>query len=98
MSIAPIPLPTDGWSLSFYDFVRSRQHIRRNRQIDLLGGFEIDDELELHRLLDGEIRRLGTFENFVHVVCGASETLSIVGRVGHKATSLYAPNILAHRS
>ena len=28
------------------DFIRSRQHIRRNRQADLLGGFEVDHELE----------------------------------------------------
>ena len=27
--------------------VRPRQHVRRNRQADLLGGFQIDDELEL---------------------------------------------------
>jgi hypothetical protein len=33
-------------SLSFYDPVRSRQHIRRNRQADLLGGFQIDHKLE----------------------------------------------------
>jgi len=31
--------------------IRPRQHIRRNRQADLFGRFEIDDELELFRLL-----------------------------------------------
>jgi hypothetical protein len=35
----------------FDHFVRSRQHIRRNREADQLGRFEIDDELKLHRLL-----------------------------------------------
>ena len=35
------------------DFIRPRQHVRRNRQADLLGGFEIDDELKLLRLLTG---------------------------------------------
>src|SRR6266576_6739399 len=29
------------------DFVRPRQHIRRNFQADLLRGFQIDDELKL---------------------------------------------------
>ena len=29
------------------DFIRPRQHIRRNRQADLLGGFQIYDEIEL---------------------------------------------------
>ena len=45
-----------------------RHHIRRNREIDLLRSFQIDDELELRRLLDGQIDGLGTFENFIHVV------------------------------
>jgi hypothetical protein len=31
----------------------SHQHIRRNRQADLLRRFQIDDELKLDRLLDG---------------------------------------------
>src|SRR5262249_62018864 len=35
--------------------IRPCQHIRRNRQADLLGGFQIDDELELLRLLHPEI-------------------------------------------
>ena len=47
------------------DFIRPRQHVRRNRQADLLGGFEIDDELELRRLLDGKIGGLGAFQNLV---------------------------------
>ena len=36
---------------SLNDFVRPRQHVRRNRQADLFRGFEVDDELELRRLL-----------------------------------------------
>ena len=47
--------------------VRSRQHIRRNREADLLGGFEINDQLEFSRLLDRQIGRLGALENFVHI-------------------------------
>ena len=33
------------------DFIRPRQHVGRNRQADLLRRFQIDDELELRRLL-----------------------------------------------
>ena len=51
------------------DFIRSRQHIRRNRQADLLGGFEIDHELKLLRLLHWKIGGLGAFQDFVHVIC-----------------------------
>ena len=47
--------------MSFNHFIRSRQHVRRNRQADLLGCFQIDDELELRRLLDGKIGGLGAF-------------------------------------
>ena len=53
--------------LSFYDFIRSRQHIRRNRQADLLRRFQIDHQLKLGRLLDEQVSRLGAFEDFVHV-------------------------------
>ena len=39
--------------LRFNHLIRSHQHIRRDRQADLLSGFQIDDELKLHWLLDG---------------------------------------------
>ena len=32
--------------------IRSRQHVGRNREADLFGGFEVDHQLELGRLLD----------------------------------------------
>ena len=35
--------------------IRPHQHIRWNRQADLLGRYQIDDELEPHRLLDGQV-------------------------------------------
>src|SRR4030095_10229484 len=41
--------------------IRSRQYVRRNRQGDLLGSFQIDDELKILRLLDGKIGGLSTF-------------------------------------
>ena len=50
----------------FDDFVRPHQHVGWYREADLLRGFQIDDELELLRLLDGQIRRLSPFENLVH--------------------------------
>jgi hypothetical protein len=41
--------------------IRPRQHVRRNREADLLGRFEIDDQLEFRRLFDGKIGWLCTF-------------------------------------
>jgi hypothetical protein len=50
MTFFALPLDTRHSALvSFDHLVRSRQHIRRNRQADLLRSFEIDDELELLR-------------------------------------------------
>ena len=54
--------------------IRSRQHVRRNRQADLLGGLQIDHQLELGRLLDRQVGRLGAFQDFVHVGGGAPVT------------------------
>jgi hypothetical protein len=41
--------------------IRSRQHVRRNRQADLLSRLQIDDELKLSRLFDSYISRLSPF-------------------------------------
>ena len=35
------------------DSIRSVKNLRRNREVDLLRGLEIDHQLELHRLLYG---------------------------------------------
>ena len=42
-------------------FIRPRQHVRRNRQADLLGRFQIDDELELLGCSTGKISGLSAF-------------------------------------
>jgi hypothetical protein len=42
-----------GFLASLDHLIRPHQHIRRDREADLLGRFQIDDQLELHRLLDG---------------------------------------------
>jgi hypothetical protein len=46
--------------------IRSRQHVWGNGQADLLGGFEIDDELEFRWLLDGKICGLSSFQDLVY--------------------------------
>ena len=54
--------------------IRPRQHIRRNRQADLLRGFQIDDELELLRLLHWQVGGLGAFQDLVYIRSGAPVT------------------------
>jgi hypothetical protein len=43
------------------NFVCPREHSRRDRQSNLLRRLQIDDELELRRLLDWQIGGLGPF-------------------------------------
>ena len=66
--------------LSSFDHpIRPRQHIRRNCQADLLGGFEIDHKFEFGRPLDGQVGGLGAFQDLVYVNSRASETLVFIG-------------------
>ena len=65
-------------------FVRPRQHIRRNRQADLLGGFQIDDKLEFRRLLHREIGGLSAFKDLVHIGSGAPVQVGIAHAVAHE--------------
>ena len=53
--------------------IRPREHIRWNRQADLLRRLQVDDELELYRLLHGEIGGLSAFQDLVHVGGRTSE-------------------------
>ena len=75
-------------ALSFDNPVRPRQHIWWNRQADLLGGFQIDHQLELRRLLHGEIRGLGAFEDLVHIRGGAPIQIGNARRITHKPANV----------
>src|SRR5262245_9317500 len=56
---------TRPFSLNY--LVRSCQHVGRYYEIDLFSCLQIDDELKFRGLLDGEIRRLGAFQDLVDV-------------------------------
>ena len=56
--------------------VRPRQHVRRNRQADLLGSLQVDDQLELRGLLHREIGGLGAFEDFINEGCRAPPVIT----------------------
>src|ERR1051325_5823700 len=51
----------------FDNFVGPRQHVRWNRQTDLFGGFQIDNQFKLGRLLYRQVGGLCAFEDFVHI-------------------------------
>src|SRR5437867_5754796 len=74
------------WSLD--DLVRPREHGWRDRQAEGLGSLEVKDQLELGRLLDGEVGGLGALENLVHEDGGAAEEIREVSAVTDESTSL----------
>ena len=76
--------------------VRSRQHIRRNRQADLLGRLEIDHELEFRGLFDRNVGWLGAFQNLVNVKwqCGGNGRYSW----GHRTLNPQHPQPPGHRT
>src|ERR1041385_7286225 len=75
-----------------------RQHLLWNRHADLFGSFEIDHQLKFRRLLNGEIRGLGSLEDFVYVDSYAPVALRRVRprseerRVGKECRSRWSPD------
>jgi hypothetical protein len=51
----------------FDDLIRPRQHRCRDRQTQGLGGLEVDNQVELGRLFDGEVGWLGALQNPIDV-------------------------------
>src|SRR5215831_20013143 len=71
-------------SSSLDDFVGSDHQRLWNGQPKCLGGVEVDHQLELGGLLDGEIGRCGAFENLVDEVRGAATDFAKVSAVRHE--------------
>src|SRR5262249_55962599 len=59
---------------SFDHLVGARQECLRDRKAECLGGLEIDDQLDLHLLLDRQIGWLFTLEN----ATGVKSDLSVL--------------------
>jgi hypothetical protein len=79
------PLLHAGLSRRILDYpIRPHQHVGRNRQADLLGCFQVDDQLELRRLLHREIGWFGTFKNLVHIRSRPPEQIINARPIGHK--------------
>ena len=80
-----------------YDLVRPVKYGLRNRQTDLLCRLEIDHQLELRRLLDGQIGRLGSLQYSVYVICDAPVAVRDVRPGGHEPTGIYIFSVVVHR-
>jgi hypothetical protein len=71
--------------------VGTQKNSRWNFQTDGLRRLEIDDEVELRRLLHGQISRLGAFENSIHVLSRAAKLTIPVDAVGIPSRRLLRP-------
>jgi hypothetical protein len=65
------------------DLIRPQQYCLRDRQAERLRRLEVDRQLELRRLLNGQVGRLGALEDLVDVGCGAATQVGKAGSVGH---------------
>src|SRR5262245_56223897 len=73
----------------FDDPVRPRQQRGRDREAEGFGGLEVDDQLELGGLLDGEVGRLGALEDLVGVDGGTPKQITEVRAITHQPTRLH---------
>jgi DDE superfamily endonuclease len=69
--------------------VRLQQEGRRDRQAKCLRRLEVDGELELHRLFDRQVSRLGSLRNLVHIGGGTPQHRREARAVGHQAPGVH---------
>ena len=67
---------------SFEYFAGAEQDRLGNCNAQSFGGLEIDHQLEVGRLLDRQLGRLGSFENLINVGCCPFEEIRQVRPVG----------------
>ena len=63
------------------DLVRAHQERLRDREAERLRGLEVDDQLELGRLLDRQVGGLGALEDLVHVSGITSEHVEHISAI-----------------
>src|SRR5712691_3887790 len=76
-------------TLSANHLVRQNEERRGKRHAEGLGGLEVEDQLELHSPLDGQVSGLGAFEDLVHIGGRAPIQVAQVRRIAHEAARLH---------
>src|SRR5215831_6545120 len=75
-----------GGSYSLNHLISPQEDRLRDNESECLGRVCIDDQLELVRLLNGQVSRLRSFKNLVDVCRCAAKQLREVGPVAYEAT------------
>src|SRR5262249_10089101 len=88
-AISPVPMHF-GTPHGLVDHsVGSKEKGLRDRQSEGLRSLEVNHQLELRRLLDGQIAGLRALEDFVHVGGGTPKEIAEIRAVAHEAASLH---------
>src|ERR1700681_2883600 len=73
---------------SLDDLIRPLQERRRDRQAEGLGGLEVDDQLELRGLLNGQVAGVGALEDLISIDGEPSVRVTLTRAVAHQSTSV----------
>src|SRR6516164_11592693 len=69
---------------SLNHLIRSGQHVRRYRETDLVGNFQINDQLKFRWLFNRQVGGGSSFEDLVNKDRGAFEECCAIRSVGHE--------------
>src|SRR5262245_211787 len=71
---------------SFDQLVGAQEERFGDREAEYFGSRQVDDEIELGRLFDGDVARLRPTQNLVDIVGGAPEQVGEVWSIGHQTS------------
>src|SRR5262245_10577068 len=74
---------------SFNHLIRPPEHRRGDGQTEGFGGLQVDDQLKLGGLLDGEIGWLGALEDLIYVCRRLPIQVAQDGAIRHQTPRLY---------
>ena len=77
--------------------IGASEQLARQGQTERFGGFQVDQELELGRLINRNVARFASFENLVHVIGHAPEQLRKIDGIAHERAGFDVIAVRTHR-